>query len=218
MARPPIRSSPTAVVRALGAPFTERFFDLAQQGTRDRAAGFVGLIDTQALAGDERGEQQRPHDDALDPVARREARLDPREGIGPAREGEDRGPQQVQGESFRGLAGPGQRGEQAGGRAARGHSAMKPGRRAPVAVRRLTSHPGVEGRPRFSPDGNKVIMSLATGGNTDIYVVDSRGGIPTRLLDVAPRLRNVATSGLKCCASSPPTWCPCALIVGNLAR
>ena len=28
----------------LGAPFTERFFDLAQQGTPDQAAGFVGLI------------------------------------------------------------------------------------------------------------------------------------------------------------------------------
>jgi len=28
----------------LGAPFTERFFDLAQQGTQDQAAGFVGLI------------------------------------------------------------------------------------------------------------------------------------------------------------------------------
>ena len=28
--------------------------------------------------------------------------------------------------------------------------------------------------PRFSPDGNKVIMSLATGGNTDIYTMDLR--------------------------------------------
>jgi hypothetical protein len=28
----------------LGAPFTERFFDLALQGSRDQAAGFVGLI------------------------------------------------------------------------------------------------------------------------------------------------------------------------------
>lgn len=28
----------------LGAPFTERFFDLAREGTRDQAAGFVGLI------------------------------------------------------------------------------------------------------------------------------------------------------------------------------
>lgn len=28
----------------LGAPFTERFFDLALQGTRDQSAGFVGLI------------------------------------------------------------------------------------------------------------------------------------------------------------------------------
>jgi hypothetical protein len=28
----------------LAAPFTERFFDLAQEGTRDRSAGYVGLI------------------------------------------------------------------------------------------------------------------------------------------------------------------------------
>jgi hypothetical protein len=28
----------------LGVPFTERFFDLAQEGTRDQAAGFVGMI------------------------------------------------------------------------------------------------------------------------------------------------------------------------------
>ena len=28
----------------LGAPFTERFFDLAQQGGRDQIAGFVGLL------------------------------------------------------------------------------------------------------------------------------------------------------------------------------
>lgn len=28
----------------LGAPFTEQFFDLAERGTRDKAAGFVGLI------------------------------------------------------------------------------------------------------------------------------------------------------------------------------
>jgi hypothetical protein len=28
----------------LGAPFTERFFDLTQQGARDQSAGFVGLI------------------------------------------------------------------------------------------------------------------------------------------------------------------------------
>lgn len=29
---------------ALAAPFTERFFDLAQEGTQDKSAGFVGLI------------------------------------------------------------------------------------------------------------------------------------------------------------------------------
>ena len=48
-------------------------------------------------------------------------------------------------------------------------------------VRRLTSHPGVEGNPRFSPDGKWIAFSGEYDGNTDIYIVASEGGVPQRL-------------------------------------
>lgn len=48
-------------------------------------------------------------------------------------------------------------------------------------VRRLTSHPGVEGNPRFSPDGKWIAFSGAYDGNTDVYIVASEGGVPQRL-------------------------------------
>ncbi|HEX6097988.1 MAG TPA: PDZ domain-containing protein [Thermoanaerobaculia bacterium] len=48
-------------------------------------------------------------------------------------------------------------------------------------VRRLTSHPGVEGNPRFSPDGKRIAFSGEYDGNTDIYIVASEGGVPQRL-------------------------------------
>ena len=48
-------------------------------------------------------------------------------------------------------------------------------------VRRLTSHPGVEGHPRFSPDGKWIAFSGEYDGNTDIYIVASEGGVPQRL-------------------------------------
>ena len=35
--------------------------------------------------------------------------------------------------------------------------------------------------PRFSPDGRDIIFSMASGGNTDIYVVGANGGTPRRL-------------------------------------
>jgi TolB protein len=38
----------------------------------------------------------------------------------------------------------------------------------------LGDFPGMTFAPRFSPDGNKVIMSLATGGHTDIWTMDLR--------------------------------------------
>jgi tricorn protease len=48
-------------------------------------------------------------------------------------------------------------------------------------VRRLTSHPGVESGPRFSPDGSLVAFTGRYEGNTDVYVVPSAGGVPKRL-------------------------------------
>ncbi|MDQ3488398.1 MAG: PDZ domain-containing protein [Acidobacteriota bacterium] len=46
---------------------------------------------------------------------------------------------------------------------------------------RLTSSPGEETFPRFSPDGSKVAYSASYDGNVDVYVIPTAGGEPTRL-------------------------------------
>src|SRR5262245_39607535 len=48
-------------------------------------------------------------------------------------------------------------------------------------VRRLTSAPGPEMRPRFSPDGRWIAFSGQYDGNLDVYVVPVEGGEPRRL-------------------------------------
>ncbi len=47
--------------------------------------------------------------------------------------------------------------------------------------RRLTTHPGNEGAPRFSPDGRWLAFSGEYDGNTDVFVVPVTGGAPRRL-------------------------------------
>jgi len=46
---------------------------------------------------------------------------------------------------------------------------------------RLTTFPGEETQPRFSPDGQWLAFSGQYDGNTDVYVVPSMGGAPRRL-------------------------------------
>ena len=46
---------------------------------------------------------------------------------------------------------------------------------------RLSSPPGEESFPRFSPDGTKIAYSADYDGNVDVYVVPSVGGAPVRL-------------------------------------
>ena len=48
-------------------------------------------------------------------------------------------------------------------------------------ARRLTSHPGAESAPRFSPDGRLVAFTGRYEGNADVYVVPAAGGVPRRL-------------------------------------
>lgn len=49
------------------------------------------------------------------------------------------------------------------------------------AAARLTSSPGVENVPRFSPDGKTVAFSGEYEGNLDVYIVPASGGVPKRL-------------------------------------
>src|SRR5690606_4292196 len=53
-------------------------------------------------------------------------------------------------------------------------------RRGGTALR-LTSSPGEETFPRFSPDGTRLAYSAEYDGNTDVYVVRTTGGEPVRL-------------------------------------
>ena len=47
--------------------------------------------------------------------------------------------------------------------------------------RRLTSHPGFEMFPRFSPDGEQIAFTAQYDGNTEVFVVPADGGEPVRL-------------------------------------
>lgn len=46
---------------------------------------------------------------------------------------------------------------------------------------RLTSHPGSEQAPHFSPDGTQIAFTADYDGNPDVYVMPAAGGVPTRL-------------------------------------
>jgi tricorn protease len=48
-------------------------------------------------------------------------------------------------------------------------------------AKRLTSFPGQERAPHFSPDGRWIAFSAQYGGNTDVWVVPAQGGEPRRL-------------------------------------
>ncbi len=48
-------------------------------------------------------------------------------------------------------------------------------------VRQLTTHPGTETSPRFSPDGQWIAFSGQYDGNTDVFLVPFTGGPPQRL-------------------------------------
>ena len=48
-------------------------------------------------------------------------------------------------------------------------------------AKRLTSFPGTESNPHFSPDGKQIAFSMQYGGNTDVYVIDAAGGEAQRL-------------------------------------
>ncbi|HEV3076632.1 MAG TPA: hypothetical protein VHB47_19570, partial [Thermoanaerobaculia bacterium] len=48
-------------------------------------------------------------------------------------------------------------------------------------ARRLTSHPGLELFPRFSPDGRWIAFTGEYGGNRQVFVISVDGGAPRQL-------------------------------------
>ena len=46
---------------------------------------------------------------------------------------------------------------------------------------KLSSPPGVESYPKFSPDGKSIAFSGNYDGNNDVYVIPADGGVPVRL-------------------------------------
>src|SRR5438046_621251 len=77
-------------------------------------------------------------------------------------------------------------------------------------ARRLTSTPGVENDPYFSPDGSQLAFSATVAGNTDVYVVSAAGGDPTRLTyhPGADRARGWSTDGKRVIFASARTSAP----------
>jgi tricorn protease len=53
--------------------------------------------------------------------------------------------------------------------------------RAGGTARRLTSHPGDEIHPKFSPDGKWIAFTGEYDGNSDVFVIPASGGEPRRL-------------------------------------
>ena len=48
-------------------------------------------------------------------------------------------------------------------------------------ARRLTTGPGIETNPIFSPDGSTIAFTGEYDGNVDVYTVPAAGGVPKRL-------------------------------------
>ena len=45
---------------------------------------------------------------------------------------------------------------------------------------KLSSPPGVESYPKFSPDGKSIAFTGNYDGNSDVYVIAANGGVPLR--------------------------------------
>src|SRR5205814_4275994 len=48
---------------------------------------------------------------------------------------------------------------------------------------KLSSPPGVEAYPKFSPDGKSIAFTGNYDGNKDVYVIPTTGGVPIRITE-----------------------------------
>lgn len=79
--------------------------------------------------------------------------------------------------------------------------------RAGGAATRLTTNPGVESDPYFSPDGKWIAFTGQYDGNTDVFVIPAAGGVPRRLTyhPAADTVRGWTPDGSKVLFSSSRT-------------
>ena len=77
-------------------------------------------------------------------------------------------------------------------------------------ARRITSTPGVEIDPYFSPDGSQIAFTATVAGNTDVYVVPTAGGDSKRLTyhPSSDRVRGWSPDGRRVIFSSGRTSAP----------
>jgi len=48
-------------------------------------------------------------------------------------------------------------------------------------ARHLTTHPGNESSPKFSPNGQWIAFTGSYDGNSDVFIIPAEGGVPRRL-------------------------------------
>lgn len=53
-------------------------------------------------------------------------------------------------------------------------------------ARKLTSHPGLEILPKFSPDGKWIAFTSQYDGNDNLYIIPSDGGEPKQITFLQP--------------------------------
>ena len=68
-------------------------------------------------------------------------------------------------------------------------------------AQRLTSDIGYESVPHFSPDGSMIAFTGEYDGNTDVFVIPEKGGIPEIAITPTKNVNPIIGNDALCCAT-----------------